>query len=318
MMMRLALLPLLLILSGCVTYPDITQSHSPCRMEPGGWCSFVREAAVEAYPYAIAATSAYEGDWDVYPDDKLGVGLKRIARREGEEIDAKDLAKGFSYEIFDQYKVVTVTNEDGEKIPTRGKYIARIMAFRGTDLGFKDVWYGSLKKSQIDIAKRYFQLELDKPDAPDISKWIVAGHSLGGALATEISAMYPDVPAYMFNTSPFLKVDPTVNDMQRTVINERGDWLGEFRKYDEVPAARIVVLNCSPHKGSFNKHRIRRLADCITWIAAYDSYDAQGIVKANAIKRPAVECDQGLVEHPGPESRQAKPCVHIARPKNSD
>ena len=46
---RLAFALLPLALTACVTYPDISQSRSPCRMEPGGWCGFVREAAVEAF-----------------------------------------------------------------------------------------------------------------------------------------------------------------------------------------------------------------------------------------------------------------------------
>jgi hypothetical protein len=48
---------LAILLPACVTYPDITQSRSPCRLEPGRWCAFVREAAVDAFPYALAATN---------------------------------------------------------------------------------------------------------------------------------------------------------------------------------------------------------------------------------------------------------------------
>ena len=31
------------LLSGCVIYPDITQSRLPCRIDPGGWCGFERK-----------------------------------------------------------------------------------------------------------------------------------------------------------------------------------------------------------------------------------------------------------------------------------
>jgi len=43
---RAALVLLASLLSGCVTYPDITRSRSPCRMEQGGWCDFGREKDV--------------------------------------------------------------------------------------------------------------------------------------------------------------------------------------------------------------------------------------------------------------------------------
>lgn len=311
---RAFLASLLLMLGACATIPDITQSRSPCRMQAGGWCDFVREAAKESYPYAIASASAYQGDDDIYPDDKLGVSL---VRRDRLKIDNQSESKGFDYQIFDHYKVWNMpAGLNGKVKPVASKLIGRIVAFRGTDLGSKDVFFGSLRKDQIDIAKRYFDLERARPEAAHIKNWAVTGHSLGGALATEVSAQFDDVPAYMFNTSPFLKIAPTVNDANRTVINERGDWLGEFRKFDEAPAARLFVLNCSPQKGRFTKHKIKRLADCITWIAAYDSHDALKVVKDNAIEKPPVECNTPDGRHPGPEYHPTIACVHMVRGKD--
>ncbi|MBD2841349.1 alpha/beta hydrolase family protein [Erythrobacter rubeus] len=294
----------LLVLSGCVTYPDITQSRSPCRSEPGGWCAFVRDAAVEAYSFAIAATNAYAGDDDTYED--LGPALRKLDRL---EIAEEDADKGFGYEIFEQ---LGPPDSLGERKP-----IARILAFRGTDFdGFTDIFYGTLRDDQIEIALRYFELERERWG--DDPTWIVTGHSLGGALATEVSIKYPSVKAYMFNTSPFYNGDAMTNDVRRTVINERGEFLRRVSKFSLAPAADEYVINCAPEAGRFTKHKVRPLADCITWIAAYASEDAGAVVAANGVAKPAVECGAADKPHPGTAYRPIAPCIHQSRIEEDD
>lgn len=295
----IALPSLALLLSGCVTYADITQSRSPCRMEPGGWCGFVREAAAESYPYALASTNAYLGDSDAY--GSLEPLLKRIERLPIDEADSKT---GFDYQVFEQF---APPRESAER-----RLIARIVAFRGTDFdGARDIWFGSVKNDQKDIALRYFAAEKERlgDDVP----WIVTGHSLGGALATEVSIVHSDARAYAFNVSPFYRGDSMVNAANRTVINERGEALRYFRKFRSAPAADLFVVNCSPEADRFTKHKIRQLADCITWIAAYDRSDAHEIVKRYAIAKPPVECGPPGKPHPGAGAPVTEPCVHVAR-----
>lgn len=299
MLRAVAFALLVLLLSGCVTYPDITQSRSPCRMEPGGWCGFVREAAAKSFPYVLASTNAYQGDDDTY--GSLEPLLKRLARL---PIDNADSKKGFDYQIFEQY---APANGSGER-----ELVARILAFRGTDFNStKDIWFGSVRDDQFEIADRYFQAERERwgADVP----WIVTGHSMGGALATEISIKYSEVDAYTFNVSPFYRGDAMVNEASRTVINERGEAMRFFRKFRSAPAADLFVVNCSPEANSLTKHKIRRLADCITWIAAYDRADAHEIVKRYGITKPPVECGAAGKPHPGPVRVQGTPCIHLAR-----
>ncbi|WP_299193352.1 hypothetical protein [uncultured Erythrobacter sp.] len=295
---------LLLTLSACATYPDISQSRSPCRSEAGGWCAFVGDAAQDAFPYAVAATQAYTGDNDLY-----AWPLPMLEPLEKTPIPDDAAEKGFGYELFEQFA-------HDQYDPTR-KPIARILAFRGTDFdGFSDIFYGTLRSDQIELALAAFETESARFD--DDIPWIVTGHSLGGALATEVSIQNPEVRAYMFNTSPFYGGDGMTNDTQRTVFNERGEVLRRFARYDAAPAAEVFTINCGPQNGTFTKHRIRLLADCITWIAAYRSKDAHAMVAAQGISKPMVECGPAGKVHPGPGFRQLEPCVHQGRRPRDD
>ena len=286
-----------LLLSGCITpYPDLTQSRSPCRMEPGGWCDFVREAAVESYPYAMLASNSYRDD------DAYGVLHPAFLRREASENDDSGLA----YSVFDRYLL-----ENGE----RTELLARVIAFRGTEFGStSDIFSGSLGESQREGARMAYAAEraaLDAEQYQDIPIE-VTGHSLGGALATQISIDNQGVRAYVFNTSPFFSGDPMQNDISRLAIAERGEFLRVLRQYKAPPAADVFVINCNPSASAGEKHSIRKLADCLTWIAAYEDPLAYALLDADddPVIKPEAECGELDKPHPGAGLRSIIQCVH--------
>ena len=289
----LAVLPLL---AGCITaYPDLTQSRSPCRTEPGGWCDFVREAAVEAYPYAMLSSNAY-ADEDTYTD----LPYAFLEREQAGNDDS-----GFAYSVFDRHAV------EG----TRRILKARVIAFRGTEFGStSDIVSGSLGDAQRDQARAVYAAERAALDAEGYTAIPIetTGHSLGGALATQISIDNPGVRAFVFNTSPFFSGDPGRGDMDRLAITERGEFLRVLRRYKAPPASEAIVINCNPSDSAGEKHSIRRLADCLTWIAAYADDAAFEALAPNGIAKPEIECGEADKRHPGP-SAEPTLCPHAPK-----
>lgn len=300
-MRQIVIAGLALALTGCITpLPDISQSRSPCRTEPGGWCDFVREAAREAYPFAMMSNNAYL-DEEAYA--QLPAGFERR-----KSLDNDD--SGLAYIVFDQYT--------GDRKLTR-----RVIAFRGTDAGStSDLFAGSFDDRQRNEAEAAYVRERALLDQAGLTgvPIIVAGHSLGGALATQISINHPEVRAYVFNTSPFFSGDPAANDSNRVAISERGEFLRILRRYKTPPAADVIIINCNPSLNVGSKHSIRRLSDCLMWIAAYSDREALQLVNSEtpAVNKPEVECGDADKRHPGLMEKAAEPCLHMPKPPQKD
>lgn len=279
------------MLSACAT--DLTQARSPCLREPGGWCGFTRDFAVRSWEYAQLANNTYFDEAETF--QRLPAGITLVSNSGNGEA-------GFAYAIYDR--------------KAGGKLVERIIAFRGTEFSFDDWFAGNIggKQNQLGMETyRQIRAELDADGLTEVPIR-VAGHSLGGAIAAQISMTTDGVDSFAFNQSPKFDIpeDPALSD--RIAVTERGEGLGTVRDLYRNAPQDVLVINCRPRGAPWSDHSVFRLAQCLTWIAAYDSESALRSVEANAIPKPWVECGNRMDRHPGPrtadERRAAQPCMH--------
>lgn len=290
-------------LSGCVitkgALPDLTQAHGPCTDQAGGWCGFTRNIAVASWEYAQLSSNAYCDSSAVFglpagytvirrfPAQDI-CDLERAAALKDEDAKAslkpirKSVSKlkshGFNYTVYD-------------KRNGAGKLERRVIAFRGTDANQLTDWvYGNLSNTQRNQGVELYKLERDKLDAEG-GKAIpitTTGHSLGGAIAIQVSLENEGVDAYVFNTSPrYTLIQPNAN--KRVGVAERGDILEVLRNRSMPTRHDMMIINCRPTDGRFSAHAIRELAECLTWIAAKSDNAAKSSVASNKIIQPEGE-----------------------------
>jgi hypothetical protein len=304
-------------LGGCAvtqSLPDLTQAHGPCTTEDGGWCGFTRGLAVDSWQYAQLASNAYCDETEPFDlpagyavvsrlptqeicdleraaakgDEAAKAGLKPIHKAQ-----AKLKTHGFNYTVYD-------------KRSASGALQRRVIAFRGTDSKqLKDWFYGNIRSTQREQGLELYRSERAKLDAEG-AKGVpitVTGHSLGGAIAIQVSLEYPGVDAFVFNTSPrYTLVQPNAN--RRVAIAERGDILDVLRSRSMPARQDLLVINCAPAESRIKSHSVRALAECLTWIAARSDAGAKTAVEANHIAQPAGEVENLLWGLPPVRSAQ--------------
>ncbi|WP_198045984.1 alpha/beta hydrolase family protein [Novosphingobium aquimarinum] len=289
------------LLGGCAAgaLPDLTQAHGPClRDGKDGWCGFTREAAGRSWTYAQMATNAYCDDAREFT---LPTTIREVARlperavcelerRRSDASLTKDVKKalkaqikaverdpreksGFAYALFDR------------SATPGGPPVERVIAFRGSDIAWSDWAHGNLGKEQYEQAQALYEEQKRVAGVPVV----VTGHSLGGALAMQVSIDNLGANAYVFNTSPRYTVPAEPNRNVRLSIKERGDVLDLVRARSIPVEQELIVINCAPESSGLADHKMEQLADCLTWIAAKDVAAARASVATNAIEAPPGE-----------------------------
>ncbi len=263
-------------LSACAT--DLTQARSPCVREPGGWCQFTREFADKTWDYAQLANDSY-ADKEQFPALPGGIDLVRNSDND---------SSGLAYSIFDRKQ--------------NGRLVERIIAFRGSEFSFDDWFAGNIegKQNARGLATyRKIREELDADGFKDVPI-SVTGHSLGGAIAAHVALVVDGVTSYAFNQSPRFVIPAEPAMSERMAVTERGEVLGGLREFYRDAPQDTLIINCRPRGAPWKDHSIRRLAQCLTWIAAYADPRAYASVVANHIPKPWVECGNHSDPHPGP------------------
>lgn len=206
--------------------------------------SVYQEVAVESYLYAQMAANSYNRDYWFALPDSISAG------------PPVDRGHGFQAMVFE--------------IRSGGKTTQVVIAFRGTDE--RGDWPGgNFGTRQLGLAEQLFEEVRDTYRDQQV-KIVTVGHSLGGALALQISMNYPDVDTYVFNSSYRYRWHGVSYDQNyRIGVAETGDIAQTIRWVLGNPD----ILH-HPHYRctSRGNHSINRLSRCLTHIAAISSSGA--------------------------------------------
>ena len=272
-------------LGACATaLPPGMQARSACSDLQGGWCGFVSQMALSSYEYGPLAQNAYAPDHETFTQLPAGISLREFAPND---------SSGFAYAIFERH--------EGEALREV------ILAFRGTEFSSLDDWLrGNFGSGQRERGMALFTAErarLDEAGQGDVLV-SVTGHSLGGAIAAHIAQADERVKLRAFNTSPNFMPAADALSGDRILISETGEALERLRSGSAFPGQDIYMLDCQQGESTFYQHKMRPLADCLIWIAAYREQAAHDLVATNGVKAPAQNryCNESgeALAHPGP------------------
>ncbi|MEM1403876.1 MAG: hypothetical protein AAGG55_11140 [Pseudomonadota bacterium] len=248
----LILLFALLALQGCTWFSKVKQTGTD---HCSGWSDQVRALADEAWLYAQLSQN-------VYADDDDFVLLETVQLIE--EFDRKDI---------DFYGALYTDTSTG----------SYAFIFRGTD-SFEDFRTGNnpFEQTQNDVA---LEIVESKVKEYSLDSFVVAGHSLGGGIATHVSLNVQGANLYTFNGSPVFRESNVRVINQRNSIVEKGEILKIVRLLAREPDQTYTSIECTSGN-AIEEHSMKKLATCLTRISAVNDNDrALSSLELNSIDK---------------------------------
>jgi len=259
----------LLSLFACASYEYIDSVHPPhsdisslstqeCNDEgklldayERGWTPCSTDAARATFEYAQMSFNVYHGEIQF----DLGPNLKSTGERE-------TLDSGLTYEVFKR--------QNGEEITEI------IIAFRGTNFTSLDDWFfGNIgtrqRKEGLQVFQQVYQKYGIKPS--------VTGHSLGGAIATQVALCHDVNLSMVFHTSSRFSRHLCRDVYRHNIIYfnhqisivERGEINKILRAPAPEPTQRYNEVDCLSKGGPIDQHSIGKFAACLTQAAALEN-----------------------------------------------
>ena len=221
---------------------------SKISLYPNGkeWNECTRDLAKLAYEYAQMAANVYSSK-DSTPFN-LSQSLRPLEPLES-------LESGLQYRVYERIE--------------NGKRSEVIISFSGTNFNSWQDWiFGNIGLTQRSESLAIFDRVLTEYGI----KPSVTGHSLGGALATQVS-LCRDVKYNMVfdSSSRFSKRFCGASYENHNVsVAEFGEINKLLRIFGREPTQRYVSLNCLDEGNSLAQHNMAKLAACLTNIAALE------------------------------------------------
>lgn len=221
------------------------------------WNACSRDAAILTYEYAQMATNVYSDakQFDLGSNFELLEGLV--------ETDS-----GLAYQVYRR------VSEGGS-----GEVI---ISFRGTDFDTWQDWiFGNIGLRQRAEALTVF----DRVSREYGALPSVTGHSLGGALATQVSLCRDVHYSIVFDTSSRFSerfCGATYKNHNVSIV-EYGEVNKLLRIFGREPSQRYLSLGCLQRGNSIDQHSMGKLAACLTNIAAIEASSAQSSRARNEV-----------------------------------
>jgi len=208
------------------------------------WNACSRDGALSTFEYAQIASNVYHEDNQF----RLGPHIKPLN-------DGKTLPSGLTYDVYARL--------DGNE------YVEIIVAFRGTNFKSPLDWiYGNFgtrqRREGLDIYDHIYEKYGVVPS--------VTGHSLGGAIATQVSLCRDVDVAMFFHTSPRFSRRLCKQTSRTNIIHhnhnisvvEHGEVNKILRAPSREPNQRYVQVSCFDKGGPIAQHNMGKFAACLT------------------------------------------------------